>query len=821
MKLFCRNDYYKVLQGSDADCLWLDEVKIDSMVVHRRLRNLMTGSEPVATLHDVFVLFGVLLCNLNSEEGTNFNQEWFRNRVNDLVKLFPRVSEPPPVPLYSESQADALSALGKQWPHTAAHIVCTIVEGHFQGLMKRLQEYACAQWRIAEMIEPQPEQVSMSEPHAVQQAQETVQSGPPVVQQPQQVDASMDPIVQQPLDVAEFDIPVVQEATELAKAENPVAPQPLDSLEVVISEPPAVQEAQEDARSGPPVVREYVEVPTCNPPVDSQPRPVYSFMTTAVPRLTVYAFPSLIPDFDPNWIRLVTRGGDLDTAVPCLFGFIKLFCRAGYYKVLQGSDADCLWLDEVKIDGKVVRRHLRHLMTGSEPDATMDDFYVLFGVLLCNVNSEKGTNFNQQWFQNRVNDLVALFPDVSEPPPVPLYSESQAEALSALGQQWPNTAAHIVCIIVEGIFQGPMKTLQEYVCAQWRIAEMLGAEQRPLESTTSEPPVLQQPEESSRPSNQEPAVPNTPVAQEPRSYPAVDAPHEDVTSIATAKPQTWHVGRSMPTATATQQVFIFPPQGEFDPNWIRLLTRSIDPETAVPCLLGFIELVCGADFQKVLNGADKDGLVLEQVNSLSPWVKLSSAEVRQQLNDQMTDLEPAVTMDDFYVVLGILLCHLSCPRSSDLNREQWPQTRAAICSIILKGTFKGPMERLQQYVSESWSFAGMEHAQRILEFLIIRHPWVVDVIPELKSKDIFLQEFLEVFKNLGADGPYMKLLHLPEAAKALREPLALHAAAAYALAVVDDWSQYTGVPHDSAEEEVFLKVSRMVQLGLRAPPHGN
>ncbi|KAL1472051.1 hypothetical protein MTO96_039575, partial [Rhipicephalus appendiculatus] len=150
--------------------------------------------------------------------------------------------------------------------------------------------------------------------------------------------------------------------------------------------------------------------------------------------------------------------------------------------------------------------------------------------------------------------------------------------------------------------------------------------------------------------------------------------------------------------------------------------------------------------------------------------------------------------------------------------EQWPHTRAAICSIILKGTFKGPMQRLQEYVSASWSFAGIEHAERILEFLEIRYPWVVDVIPELQSKDHVLQEFLEVFGRLGADGPYMKLLHLPEAAKALREPLALHAAAAYALAVVEDWSQYSGVPQERAEEEVFLKVSTMVQLGLAAPP---
>ncbi|KAH7984955.1 hypothetical protein HPB52_024419 [Rhipicephalus sanguineus] len=281
----------------------------------------------------------------------------------------------------------------------------------------------------------------------------------------------------------------------------------------------------------------------------------------------------------PGW-RWVARGGNLDTAVACLLDFIKFFCTANYYKVLQGSDEDCLWLDEWNFDRVVVDRQLRNTLSVSGPAATMDDVYVLFGVLLCNVN---GTDFNQEWFQNRLNDLVALFPAVSEPPPILLYSESQADALAAFGEQWPYTAAHIVCTIVEG-------------------------------------------------------------------------------------------------------------------------------------------------------------------------------------------------------------------------------------------RFKGPMQQLQQYVSEFWSFAGMEYAEFILEFLIIPYPWVVDVIPELKSKDSVLKEFLHVYKCLDADAPYMQLLQLLEAAKALREPLRLHAAAAYALDIVEDWSQYTGVPNDRAEEEVFEKVSTMVQLGLRAPP---
>ncbi|KAL1477232.1 hypothetical protein MTO96_017820 [Rhipicephalus appendiculatus] len=82
------------------------------MVDRRQLRERMAGSEPVATMHDVYVSFGVLLCNVKSKEGTIFDQDWFRNRVKDLVGLFPAVSERPPVPFYSESQADAISALG-------------------------------------------------------------------------------------------------------------------------------------------------------------------------------------------------------------------------------------------------------------------------------------------------------------------------------------------------------------------------------------------------------------------------------------------------------------------------------------------------------------------------------------------------------------------------------------------------------------------------------------------------------------------------------------------------------------------------------------
>ncbi|KAH7947917.1 hypothetical protein HPB52_016812 [Rhipicephalus sanguineus] len=107
-------------------------------------------------------------------------------------------------------------------------------------------------------------------------------------------------------------------------------------------------------------------------------------------------------------------------------------------------------------------------------------------------------------------------------------------------------------------------------------------------------------------------------------------------------------------------MFVFPPPGEFDTNCIRLVLRSCDPETAVACLLGFIKMVRGSDFQKVLNSADKDGVWLEQV-------RVTTVEMRQQLHDLMPDSEPTVTMDDLHVVLGMLLCSLSCTQGSDMN----------------------------------------------------------------------------------------------------------------------------------------------------------
>ncbi|KAL1416531.1 hypothetical protein MTO96_027894 [Rhipicephalus appendiculatus] len=508
---------------------------------------------------------------------------------------------------------------------------------------------------------------------------------------------------------------------------------------------------------------------------------------------------------------------------------IVLFSR----QIFRGSDGeDCLRLEEVKIGNTVVAWNLQNVRTGSHSVATMHDVYVLFGVLLCNMNCKEGTIFDRDWFQGRVNDLVALFPAVSNPPPVPLYSESQADALSALRKQSFYTAAHIVWTIVGGRFQGPLKRLQEYVCEQWGILAIIGAETQLSKSATSEHPVLQEAEQISRPSKslfsapQQQAISKTLLAQQPgqgaSSNPAVEEQRqEDVTIIATTMPQSWDAGRFVPTRMASQKMYVFPPRGEFTPNWIRLVTRSRDPGTAVPCLLGFVELVCGTYFQEVLNSADKDGVLLEQVT-------VNSVE---QLQDFTSESGPAATMDDFYVLLGMLLCNLSCPHGSDMNHswfknrakelvllfpnisgevparlydnaqadavcafgDQRPHTRAAICSIILKGRFMGPMRRLQQYVSEYWNFAGIEHVARILEFLIIRHPCVVDAIPELKCKDHFLQELLRAYKTLGADAPYMKLLHLPEAATALPERLCMHATAAYALAVAGETGVSTQV----------------------------
>ncbi|KAL3204863.1 hypothetical protein MRX96_041144 [Rhipicephalus microplus] len=234
------------------------------------------------------------------------------------------------------------------------------------------------------------------------------------------------------------DVVVLQDAPEATKSEEPVVTQPLGAtflgpraveqpLEVVIPEDPAVQQAQEGERSRPFVVLPNVEVAQSNSLVHLQSRKFYRSITTTTPILKVYAFPLREQDFHPNWIRLVTRSGDVDTAAAFLFGFIKLFCRDDYYKVLQGSAEDGLWLEALKIDSL----NLSNVMSGSEPVATMDDVFLLIGVMLCNVNSKE---------------------------------------------------AQIVRTVVEGSFKGPMRRLQGYVCAQWRTSKKRRAEPELLES---------------------------------------------------------------------------------------------------------------------------------------------------------------------------------------------------------------------------------------------------------------------------------------------------------------------------------------------------
>ncbi|KAH7942686.1 hypothetical protein HPB51_028633 [Rhipicephalus microplus] len=207
-------------------------------------------------------------------------------------------------------------------------------------------------------------------------------------------------------------------------------------------------------------------------------------------RQAVFVFPR--EQFDPNCVRLVTRSRDAATAVAYLLGFFKLVsedgyeqvndgvthlsCRSGpedcFSKVVRASDVDGVWLDEVRVSGAFVRRQLRALRADSEPRATMDDLYVLLGVLLCNLPRARGSNQNRDWFQNRVNDLVRLFPGVSEPPPVPLYGEEQADAVSNFGERWPRTRAALCRALLRSRLEGPMRLVQKYVSMRWRFAGM-------------------------------------------------------------------------------------------------------------------------------------------------------------------------------------------------------------------------------------------------------------------------------------------------------------------------------------------------------------
>ncbi|KAL3197389.1 hypothetical protein MRX96_014709 [Rhipicephalus microplus] len=278
---------------------------------------------------------------------------------------------------------------------------------------------------------------------------------------------------------------------------------------------------------------------------------------------------------------------------------------------------------------------------------------------------------------------------------------------------------------------------------------------------------------------------------------------------------------------------------KFDPNYVRLVTRGRDPATAVACLLGFFKLVC------------EDGY--KELRALSD------------------DSEPRATMDDFYVLLGVLLRNLACVPGDPLGHywflmrvaellkifpgvseappvplysqaqadavsnfgQRWPHTRAALCRTLLGSQFEGPMRQLQEYVTEGWRFAGMKHAYLILKFLGCRNSWALDIIPRGARQGCHTagtvnrrttigisRDFLEAYLKLGANGPYMNLLHLPEAELANRRCLGIHMAAAYAFAVFEDktWLQYKGVPQDEAEQAVLAKITAIKRMGLGAPP---
>ncbi|KAH7942682.1 hypothetical protein HPB51_028629 [Rhipicephalus microplus] len=305
-----------------------------------------------------------------------------------------------------------------------------------------------------------------------------------------------------------------------------------------------------------------------------------------------------------------------------------------------------------------------------------------------------------------------------------------------------------------------------------------------------------------------------------------------------------------------QTVFVFPRE-QFDPNYVRLVTRGRDPATAVACLLGFFKLVCEDGYKVMLRASCFDGNWLDEVDV----GRVSGASVRRQLRALSDDSEPAATMDDFHVLLGVLLRNLACVPGHPLRHywflmrvtellklftgvsepppvplysqaqadavsnfgQRWPHTRAALCRALLGSQFEGPMWQLQEYVTEGWRFAGMKHVYLILKFLGRRNSWALDVIPEVRARGAILQDFLEAYQRLGADGPYMNLLHLPEAELGNRRCLGIHVAAAYAFAVLEDqdWLQYTGVPQNEAEQAVLAKITAIKRMGLGAPPkHG-
>ncbi|KAL3197390.1 hypothetical protein MRX96_014710 [Rhipicephalus microplus] len=399
-------------------------------------------------------------------------------------------------------------------------------------------------------------------------------------------------------------------------------------------------------------------------------------------RQAVFVFPG--HQFDPNCVRLVTRSRDAATAVAYMLGFFKLVCEDGYKQVVRASDVDGVWLDEVHVSGAFVRRQLRALHADSEPRATMDDLYVLLGVLLCNLPRARGSNQNRDWFQNRINDLVRLFPGVSEPPLVPLYGEEQADAVSNFGERWPLTRAALCRALLRSRFEGPMRLVQKYVSMRWRFAGMKHVEL-----------ILQY----------------------------VRGQNSWVLDII---PELRAKGDRL------QVAHVYIPRG--------------------------YHIRGGKAYNAMLPLLDDSGHVTRPVMKRRTK-KRSGFDAR---------------VNGFHV------------------RPVLHRFRTSRCASI----------------EISWGCPDRDTTTTPL----------LNALEDLIAP--CAQEFLKAYRRLGVDGPYMKLLHLPEAATADRKRLGLHVAAAYAFAVLEDqdWLQYRGVPQDEAEEAVLAKITAIKRMGPGAPP---
>ncbi|KAH7964599.1 hypothetical protein HPB51_027167 [Rhipicephalus microplus] len=150
------------------------------------------------------------------------------------------------------------------------------------------------------------------------------------------------------------------------------------------------------------------------------------------------------------------------------------------WQVLDSADKEGLVLEPLKLSKGELRQRLRDLMTDWYPPATMDDFYVLLGILLCNLSCRRGSDVNRGWYQTRAKDLVGLFPNVSGEVSVRLYDEAKADAICAFAERWPHTRAAVGSVILKGRFEGPMHRLQRYVSTSWSFAGMKHAERPPL-----------------------------------------------------------------------------------------------------------------------------------------------------------------------------------------------------------------------------------------------------------------------------------------------------------------------------------------------------